>query len=89
MKQNKISHSHHLPPQFSTILVLLKKKNVPKEWLKRLPKISRTLEALLFINSSTLKEYLDESTLDDRIKLVAEELYLMRARKRYYKTLKN
>ena len=75
--------------QHSKILLLLRKKTVSQDWMRRLPKIISTIETLLFRRSSSLEEYLDTSTLKSRIKIITKDIFLIDARKRYCKNFKN
>ena len=75
--------------QHSKILLLLRKKTVSQDWMRRLPKIISTIETLLFRRSLSLEEYLDTSTLKSRIKIITKDIFLIDARKRYCKNFKN
>ena len=64
-----------------------KKKIVSKERLKRLPKMSKAIEIALFRRSPSLEDYLNTSSLKDRIKIIAEDVPSIYLRKIHFKKL--
>merc|ERR1712194_706937 len=71
------------------LLLLSKKKIVSKEWLIRLPKMSKAIEIILFRRSPSLEDYLNTSSLKDRIKIIAEDVASMHLRKINFKKNQN
>ena len=72
---------------YRALLLLSKKKIVSKEWLKRLPKMSKAIEIMLFRRSPSLEDYLNTSSLKDRIKIIAEDVASMHLRRTHFKKL--
>lgn len=55
-------------------LLLARKQNPTKEWLKELPYKARKLEDQLYRGAPTLQDYLDKATLKHRLKRVAKTI---------------
>ena len=52
----------------------MKRKEPSKNWIEKLPKISRGLEHILYSTASSHEEYSDVTTISARIKNVAVKL---------------
>ena len=73
--------------------MLRRRRNVPKDWAKRVPDVARHIEELLFLESEMFGDYKDQDTLRKRLlqlasvqvvakaKVINRALILMKANK--------
>jgi hypothetical protein len=68
------SSNSRFSPYVSANLLLARKRNPTKEWLKELPYKARKLEEQLYKGAPTLQDYLDKASLKYRLKRVAKNI---------------
>ncbi|OQR88642.1 histone acetyltransferase [Thraustotheca clavata] len=54
------------------------KPNAPPDWMRRLPQMAKKLEESLYRNASSKQEYMDTSTLKQRLQVVARSFHTIK-----------